>query len=220
DATFKRLEESEEIIGGAMEMWRTKCCTDSGNEIKISIEALSQFPKSDFFMLFFLRKNGFKEIRISAVSDLLKANAGTQLISDSHRLIRDRDFLFLIDKKKSGTINPEEAFSFVLETSVGEIPDEQWTAVIDSSSVNLPFTVRSWKAGDKMIPFGMSGHRNVSDILNELKLPLHKKEKAAVVLSGNEIVWIPGYRIAEKFRVTKNTSSTLRLFFNPDSYGK
>jgi tRNA(Ile)-lysidine synthase len=220
DASFKRLEESEEIIRGAMELWRTKCCSVSENETKISIGTLLQFPKSDFFLLFFLRKNGFREIQISTVSDLLKGNAGTQLISNSHRLIRDRDFLFLIDKTKTASANPEESFSFREESFKGEIPNEQWSAVIDSSSVSLPFTVRPWQAGDKMIPFGMNGHRNVSDILNELKLPLHKKENAAVILSGDEIVWIPGYRIAEKFRVTKNTSAALRLFFNPDLYGK
>jgi tRNA(Ile)-lysidine synthase len=220
DASFKRLEESEELIRGAMELWKKNCCNIAENETKISIEALLQFPKSVFFLLFFLRKNGFREIKQKAVSDFLNGETGMQMISGSHRLIRDRDFLFLIDRKNNNTINPEESFRFVEETFDGKFPEDKWIALIDSSSVQLPFTVRPWQAGDKMVPFGMNGHRNVSDILNDLKLPLHKKEKAAVVVSGNEIVWVPGYRIAEKFRVTKNTSSALRLFFNPAVYGK
>ena len=112
DASFKRLEESEELIHGAMELWRKTCCISYGNEIKISIEALSQFPKSDFFLLFHLRKNGFKEIQIDSVSNLLNGNSGTQFISTSHRLIRDRDFLFLIAKKTSTKNSLKESFSF------------------------------------------------------------------------------------------------------------
>lgn len=37
---------------------------------------------------------------------------------------------------------------------------------------------------------------------------------ASVVLCGDEIVWVPGYRIADKFRVKPNTSMILRLLFN------
>ena len=70
-----------------------------------------------------------------------------------------------------------------------------------------------------MIPFGMKGHKNVSDILNEMKLPAHIKERAQVILSQNQIVWIPGYRIADKFRVTEKTVSVIRLHFNPEKYG-
>ena len=77
-----------------------------------------------------------------------------------------------------------------------------------------------WKTGDKFIPFGMHGSKNVSDILNELKLPLHKKEVAPIVVSKNEIVWIPGYRIADKFKVTPKTSTVLRLIFNLEKNGK
>ncbi|MCX6311809.1 MAG: tRNA lysidine(34) synthetase TilS [Bacteroidetes bacterium] len=220
DASFKRLEESEEIIIGAMELWKKTCCTIAENEIKISIDALTQFPKSEYFLLFFLRKNGFKEIQIDSVSNLLKGNSGTQLISSTQRLIRDRDYIFLIPKNGSEENNTENCFSFTEEIFTGAIPNEEWTAIVDSSSVQLPFTVRPWQGGDKMIPFGMNGHRNVSDILNDLKLPLHKKEKALVVLAGNEIVWIPGYRIAEKFRVNKNTSSIFKLIFKLENNGE
>jgi tRNA(Ile)-lysidine synthase len=52
-----------------------------------------------------------------------------------------------------------------------------------------------------------------------MKLPAHKKEKAAVITSENEIVWVPGYRIADKFRVTESTASVIRLKFNPEKYG-
>jgi tRNA(Ile)-lysidine synthase len=217
DASFKRLEESEEIISGAMELWKKNCCIVSGNELKISLEAMLQFPKPELFLLFFLRKNGFREMQLNTVQQFLNNDSGTQLISSSSRLIRDRAHLFLIGKTETDSVNAETSFSFSEESYTGEIPSDKWTALVDASTIQFPFTIRRWENGDKMIPFGMNGHRNVSDILNELKLPIHKKEKAAVILSAGEIVWIPGYRIAEKFRVKPETASVLRLQFNPGS---
>lgn len=214
DASFNRLTETEELVHGAMELWAKSCCDFKDNSIQISIEEMSKFPKSNYFLLFFLRKNGFKEIQIAAVLNLLKGNSGTQLFSSTHRLIKDRTSLFLITKNTATENAGEDSFIFYEEQYTGVIPNEEWMAIVDASTITLPFLVRKWENGDKLIPLGMQGHRNVSDILNELKLPLHKKEMASVVLCGDEIVWVPGYRIADKFRVKPNTSSILRLLFN------
>jgi tRNA(Ile)-lysidine synthase len=218
EASFNRLEESEKLIGAAMEHWEKSCCTSVNElETKISLSKLSEFPQAEIYLRFFLRKNGFPEFSAASIATILNGNAGTELISATHRLIRDRDFLFLVKKNEATT--PTDAFSFFPDEIPAAIPDEKWSALIDSSLVNLPLVMRTWKEGDSLIPFGMNGHKNVSDILNEMKLPSHKKERAPVIVSGNEIVWIPGYRIADKFRITKKTASVIRLKFNPEKYG-
>jgi tRNA(Ile)-lysidine synthase len=219
EASFQRLDESEKLIEAAMEMWSKSCCTIvNAGETKISLYEMQKFPAYEIYLRFFLRKNGFPGFSASSVSGIVNGNSGTELISATHKLIRDREFLFLV-KQKQQEENNADAFSFFTEELPVEITDEKWSAVIDSSLVQLPLEVRTWKEGDKFIPFGMKGHKNVSDILNEMKLPSHKKERAPVIISQNEIVWIPGYRIADKFRVTQKTSSVIRLKFNPEKYG-
>lgn len=218
EASFKRLDESEKLISAAMENWEKMCCTVvNEEETKISLSEINKFTEPEIYLRFFLRKNGFPEFPLESVTNILNGQTGAELISTTHRLIRDRDFLFLVKKnEKAETFT--NAFSFFRDEVPAEIPNEKWSALIDSSQVSLPLTLRTWKEGDTLIPFGMSGHKNVSDILNEMKLPAHKKERAPVILSGNEIVWIPGYRIADKFRVTEKTSSVIRLRFNPEKY--
>lgn len=219
EASFNRLEESEKLIGAAMEHWEKSCCTIVNElETKISLSKLREFSEAEIYLRFFLRKNGFPEFSAVSIATLLNGNPGTELISATHRLIRDRDFLFLV-KKNATTATVADAFSFFPDEIPAVIPDEKWSALIDSSLVDLPLVMRTWKEGDTLIPFGMNGHKNVSDILNEMKLPSHKKERAPVIVSGNEIVWIPGYRIADKFRITKKTASVIRLKFNPEKYG-
>ncbi len=218
-ASFNRLEESEKLISAAMDLWEKTCCEIlNANETKISIAAIRGFAEAEIYLRFFLRKIGFPEFAPESISNILEGNTGTELISSSYRLIRDREFIFLVKKENQGPMRTD-AFSFVTEEIPNEIPNEKWSALVDSSLVSMPLVMRTWKEGDSLIPFGMNGRKNVSDILNEMKLPPHKKERAPVILSGDEIVWIPGYRIADKFRLTKKTASVIRLKFNPENYG-
>lgn len=220
EASFNRLNETEKLVKAAMKHWERACCeVVDETETKISLAAAKSFPETEIYLRFFLRKKGFPEFDPAAIAAIMNGNAGTEFSSATHRLIRDREFLFLVKKNDAPSIS-NDAFHFFPGEVPNEIPDEKWSAVIDSSLVHQPLTLRTWKDGDSLIPFGMKGRKNVSDILNEMKLPSHKKEQAPVIVSGNEIVWIPGYRIADKFRITKKTAAVIRLEFNPEKYGR
>lgn len=56
DASFNRLTETEELVHGAMELWAKSCCDFKDNSIQISIEEVSKFPKSNYFLLFSTKK--------------------------------------------------------------------------------------------------------------------------------------------------------------------
>jgi tRNA(Ile)-lysidine synthase len=87
-------------------------------------------------------------------------------------------------------------------------------AVIDSTLSGPELLVRQWKAGDKMQPYGFNGTKKVSDILTEMKIPLYLKQNYPIVTVNEEIVWIPGYRIAEKYKVTPQTRTALHIKWN------
>jgi tRNA(Ile)-lysidine synthase len=219
EASFANLDKSEKLIGAAMFLWEKTCCEIiDQDEISISMEKIKSFGEPELFLEFFLRKKGFTGFSAHAIFDLLHGNAGKELISREWKIIRDRAGLFLV-KENGKEKNASSYFSFTNEKAPVEIPAEKWSAIVDADLVTLPLEARTWREGDKLVPFGMKGHKNVSDILNEMKLPAHKKEKAVVIISNNEIVWIPGYRIADKFRVTEKTSAVLRLKFDPEIYG-
>lgn len=219
DASFERLRESERLIHAAMKSWSDRCCFKiSENEIRISLEEMKKLEEPEIFLKFFLRKKGFTGFSEHAITSLLDGAPGVELNSSSWRVVRDRSSIFLIKENGEHVFHPE-AFSFSTEKVPATIREEKWSAVIDAAAVHAPLEMRTWREGDKLVPFGMKGHKNVSDILNEMKLPAHKKENAPVIVSGDEMVWVPGYRIADKFRVTEKTSSVIRLKFNPEKYG-
>ncbi|EKC67609.1 ATP-binding PP-loop protein, partial [human gut metagenome] len=51
----------------------------------------------------------------------------------------------------------------------------------------------------------MSGRKKVSDYLIDHKVPLPEKARQFVLLSGDEIVWLVGRRIDDRYRLTAET---------------
>ena len=89
------------------------------------------------------------------------------------------------------------------------IPKDKDTACLDADKLVQPLTVRKWRKGDKFVPFGMTGKKNISDYLTDRKYSLFQKENQYVVCSEDKIVWLVGERSDNRFRVTEDTRRVL-----------
>jgi tRNA(Ile)-lysidine synthase len=74
-----------------------------------------------------------------------------------------------------------------------------------------PLVVRGRKPGDRMAPYGLKGTKKVQDIFVDAKVPEHCRDGIPLLVCGEEIVWIPGYRIADRFAVSSKTAKSLRI---------
>ena len=73
---------------------------------------------------------------------------------------------------------------------------------------------RTWEEGDWMTPLGLSGRKNVSDLLTDAKVPSFSRKSYPVLASqasDNEVVWIPGIRQSQSVAV-RETSRTFWKF--------
>lgn len=86
---------------------------------------------------------------------------------------------------------------------------------VDIADNNLYIT--NWKNGDRMVPFGMKKSKKVSDILTNAKIDVNKRIKYPVIFADNEIVWIPGVKRAEKFRINNFNDFAYEIIFKQDS---
>ncbi|MEX0881906.1 MAG: tRNA lysidine(34) synthetase TilS, partial [Cyclobacteriaceae bacterium] len=173
------------------------------------------------FLLYWLKDKGFSFFQ---VRDILKAwekgVSGKYFLSGFFMLNLDRDKFIL------GPIEPPtqsiEVNQHDIEVIINgvtyellslepdkEIDRSRENAMLDKSLLSFPLTIRNWEEGDKFKPLGMSGFKKISDFLIDLKVPLIKKNKVRVLCSGAQVVWIVGFRIDERFKVTCSTSSVL-----------
>jgi len=58
--------------------------------------------------------------------------------------------------------------------------------------------------------------KKLSDFFVDNKVPVPEKERIWIMASGKKIVWVMGYRIDNRFRITPGTTRVLRLCLQPD----
>lgn len=80
--------------------------------------------------------------------------------------------------------------------------------VLDGDPV---FTVRPWREGDRIAPFGMKGTRKVSDLFSDAKLSIDEKKRVSILTRNDEILWVIGLRASHHFPVTPSTACFLTI---------
>jgi tRNA(Ile)-lysidine synthase len=133
--------------------------------------------------------------------------------------------IYQVEKKKKGLpvvfpgIKKSKMFGISLDSEIikkkdlKEKPfnDNQMTAFLDWGKLKPLFILRNPEPGDKFKPLGMKGTKSLIDFLTDLKVPRYEKEKALILTSKGKIVWVLGYRIADEFKITKDTKKILKI---------
>lgn len=84
-------------------------------------------------------------------------------------------------------------------------------ALLDNDKLQYPLTLRRWSEGDSFVPLGMSGHKKVSDFLIDEKVSQPDKERQFVLVSGEDIVWLVGRRIDDRYKLESESENVLKL---------
>lgn len=84
-------------------------------------------------------------------------------------------------------------------------------AQLDADLLKYPLRLRRWRSGDWFIPFGMTGRKKVGDFLTDCKTSAIEKQRQFVLLSGDDIVWVVGRRIDDRYRLTDKSENVLKI---------
>ncbi len=134
----------------------------------------------------------------------LKAKA---LIDRGHVLFED------IDQQQNEEFFIDKGQVEILERSlVEDLRSGVDFAYFDFAKLSFPLSVRPWKQGDRLAPYGMGGKEKlVSDILIDSKLSKFEKQRQLVVLSGNTIIWLVGLRTSHHAAVDHSSVSLAKV---------
>lgn len=91
------------------------------------------------------------------------------------------------------------------------LPDNLMEAVFDTADLGGALSLRNFRRGDRFQPMGMTGHKKVKDLFIEKRVPLSIRSRWPLLVSGEDILWIPGYGRSAAGRVSKATTAVLRL---------
>jgi tRNA(Ile)-lysidine synthase len=99
-----------------------------------------------------------------------------------------------------------------LKPAATSLITDNWSAWLDADRVGDGLNVRLPGPGDRFQPLGMdTGSIKLSDLFVNVKLPRRVRKNWPLVFAGEQIAWVPGFRLAHPFRVTENTRRVLHL---------
>ncbi len=218
------MVEAEKIVDASYQhMYKDIIHEDSDSTYEYaSINEIMSLPSAEYFLHRWLAQWGFNSTQQQQIySHLVKPSNG-EYHSPTHSFYIDRDKVILEHTKKTmKTLKIPESGLYVYDASdsfrveiINDVSVSKANDVItiDAQNIQFPLTVRPVQTGDGFCPFGMEGHRLVSDFLTDHKLSILERQRQLVVTNGNgNILWIVGMRTDNRYRVTKETSSVLRI---------
>ena len=83
-------------------------------------------------------------------------------------------------------------------------------AFLDLDKLKWPLRARNFRTGDKFIPLGVNGFKKVKDIFIDNKIPSEERKKIPILVSRDDIVWVYGIRIDDRYKIKQETKRILR----------
>ena len=218
------LNGTLEIYQQAITQITNSIVDNSTDTVKLSIEKIKEQVHIPTIMYELLYPYGFSSKIIEQITEHLDSKSGKIFNSETHRLVKDRKFLIIelkntVEKDivliEEFEIEKYVPFRLKLEklnkTSDFQVSKEKNCIHIDAAFIKFPLTVRSWQDGDFFYPFGMSTRKKISDFLIDNKFSLPEKEQVRLLMSGDDIIWIIGWRTDNRFKVTNKTREVLEI---------
>jgi tRNA(Ile)-lysidine synthase len=223
-ANTNRLGQLEALVSDMVEQSKESMVAEADGMTLIPIKLLKAHRHKSLLLFELLNDKGFNPSQIEDVLAGLDGIAGKQYLSASHRVVRDRDNLIVAPRHNA--LNEEfyvEGDQTYIDVPVSlslrhfERNDDFLFSKIptcvhfDADRVDFPLTIRQWRQGDVFMPLGMSNFKKLSDFYIDNKFSLVEKEKTWLLLSGDDIIWVIGHRLDDRYKVTPRTKRILEI---------
>ena len=147
-----------------------------------------------------------------AGSQQLALHGGIQFVRQYDQLLLRHGAALSVPQRFCHTWNHSESSEIaagrwrltIEEATTPAAPDGRW-AVVDRDQLADVLAVRSRRPGDVVRLAGKGGRQTLKKFMIGRKIPAEQRDQLPLVLSGDEIVWIPGYFLADCIKITKKT---------------
>lgn len=162
--------------------------------------------------------------KIDRILDLIDSETGAFFeITKSITVAKDRNHLvffrnfekkeinLIINKTGTYTLNGYQINLQEVNKRQVKLSNSSNEEYLDFDLVPSLLYIRNWKDGDSFQPLGMQGTVKISDFLTNQKISFLERSKILVLCSKNDIIWVIGKRISEKYKIKEDTKRFLKI---------
>lgn len=217
--TIDYLQEIQSFSEEVLEEILHKLLIQENKFKYLKINELLKYKNYKFILYKWLSEYGFTAW--NDIYNLINSQSGKFVETEKFILLKNRNELILSEKNKYFSeeefLISEEKTDYPIRVRISEVnqisetnnPNEIY---VDKNLLKFPLLLGKWKEGQYFYPFGMQGKsKKVSKFFKDEKLSNLEKENTWILYSDNQIVWIVGKRLDERFKVTPNTTTILKI---------
>lgn len=218
----KRFEALERLLENQASEVTSQHLSTYGDAITITLEWYDVSKGGLAVLTEMLKSYGYSFDQCLSIDEAIMSGAvGKQFYSKTHSLAIDRNQLNLIPthsdesfemevgREDNSISTPFATYSIeTSEESMGWSKDSN-VAYLNADQIKYPIKLRNWRQGDHFYPLGMKGKKKVSDFMIDEKIPVNLKSRVSLFESEGNILWIAGYRIDDRYKITPNTKRVL-----------
>ncbi|MDD4544806.1 MAG: tRNA lysidine(34) synthetase TilS [Bacteroidales bacterium] len=222
---IERFKETEQVFRTVIDQAKQEIFAFENDRINISIEKIKNLNPQRIYLYEFLNEYNFNESTINSILEsIYEKSSGKQFFSETHRIVKDREYLILT---QNNIINNNEyhisdnltsikfplslEMEFLKDLSFIKIPKTKDIAMLDADKLEFPLILRKWKKGDYFYPYGLKGEKKISEFYKNLKYSIVDKENQWLLCSNDDIVWVIGQRIDDRYKITNKTKTIYRI---------
>lgn len=222
--TIANLHETGQLFQQRISEIKAAVYSEDEQGAMIHIEKLQDYAPLRTILFELIRSFGFQADQVDDIIDSLKKESGKKFFSDAFRLVKDREYLIIspIQAAQDRVIYIEEdcdKIDFPIHLSIEKLQrtanfrfsTQPHIVDLDMDRLTFPLILRHWREGEYFQPLGMNGLKKVSDFFIDEKYSIPEKENAWIVASGDQLVWIVGKRMDNRFKINHQTKSIIRL---------
>jgi len=207
------IKDTYSVFHHQIQNVKREIITEDKQLISLDINKLKGLSPLKIYLYELIKPFGFNQINEIILA--LDNQSGKQFFSNTHNLVVDREKILIANRIEENNsvfeINEKEKIiqhPIRIKLSMTDninIDTSNSIAQLAFDKLKFPLLLRKWKHGDKFKPLGMKTFKKLSDFFIDNKFSQLQKKEQWLLCSNNNIVWVVGFRIDDRYRVKSTT---------------
>lgn len=237
------VKEYLELVNDIADKAFEKSVTQNETKVSVNIPKLNQelpLIKREVIKRCIYKLSGacmdISRTNIQAVMDLMNSGTGKS-VSLPYGIVVKTSYADLVFEKTAEESNDDSFCAVVINvpgetiTKTGrmitsfagsvplEIEKKEYTKLIDYDRIKNGLELRHRRSGDVLVTGKDGGHTKLKDYFINEKVPKDLRDKLLLLCDGNEVIWVVGMRLSEKYKISDKTKNVLIVEFMEDKNG-